>query len=132
MKHAFLVKDESRSKLHYVNQFDPSKNWTISLPKECRDIQWLGNGRILVSHPHGYLEYDLITRKEVKSVFPKGCAQVESAIRLPDGRTVLGGRKGHVTFYELAPDDNVLRRVDFKNYHDLRLFRFSPEGHFLF
>lgn len=132
IRHRFIAKDESRAQLHYVNQFDPAQDWTIPLPKGCRDIQLIAKNRILVSHPRGYLEYDLHTRKLLKEVYPQGCEQIESVVRLPSGNTVLAGRKGHITFYELDNKDQIKRRVDFDALKNLRLFRFSAEGHFLF
>jgi hypothetical protein len=98
IKHSFLAKDESRAQLHYVSQFDPSQDWTIQLPKGCRDIRRTGNNRLLVSHPDGYLEYDLSTQKQTKQVVVKKGAKIESLERLPNGHTILAGRAGCITF----------------------------------
>ena len=132
IKHRFLAKDESRAQLHYVNQLDPSQDWTIQLPKGCRDIRRAGNNHLLVSHPDGYLEYDLDTQKQLKQVVVKKSAKIESLERLPNGHTILAGRAGCITFYELDVNDQLVRSKAFKQYQNIRLFRLSPEGHFLF
>lgn len=132
IQHCFLAKGESRAQLHYVDQLDPANDWDIQLPRNCRDIQLIDGNRILISHSDGYLEYDLTTQKKIKQVTAKKGAQIESAIRLPNGHTVLAGRKNCITFYELDENDKLLRKKAFKQYGNIRLFRFSPEGHFLF
>jgi hypothetical protein len=132
VKHRFLAKDESRAQLHYVNQLDPSQDWTIQLPKGCRDIRRAGNNRLLVSHPTGYLEYDLSTQKQLKQVVVKKSAKIESLERLSNGHTILAGRAGCITFYELDENDQLIRTKAFEQFKNIRLFRLSPEGHFLF
>jgi hypothetical protein len=132
IQHRFLAKDESRAQLHYIDQFEPSNDWTIPLPKGCRDIQPAKDNRLLVSHPDGYLEFDLTTQKQLKQVVVKKGAQIESAERLPNGHTVLAGRNGCITFYELDGNDRPVRSQSFEQYKNIRLFRLSPEGHFLF
>ena len=53
IKHRFLAADESGHQLMLVDQFDPSKDWTIPL-KGNRDIQLLDEKRLLASFPGGY------------------------------------------------------------------------------
>jgi len=67
IKHRFLAVDESRSQLHYVDQFDSSKDWTIQFPGRYRDVQLLGD-RVMTSTLNGYEEYDFQTLEKVKSV----------------------------------------------------------------
>ena len=132
IKHRFLAKDESRAQVHYVNQFDPAQDWNIQLPKGCRDIHLIDGDRLLVSQSRGYLEYDLKTQKQLKKVDVPQVALIESVARLDNGHTVLGSRKDCITFYELDENDQLVRKVAFEQYQNLRLFRLSPEGHFLF
>ncbi len=132
IQHRFIVKDESRAQLHYVDQADPANDWTISLPKGCRDIQQINGNRLLVSHPAGHLEFDLATRQQLKQIVVKKGAQIESARRLANGHTILAGRSGCITFYELDENDRTVRSKSFEQYKNIRLFRLSPEGHFLF
>lgn len=132
IKHRFLAKDESRPGVHYVDQFDPSNDWDIKLPRGCRDIRLVDGDRLLISHPDGYLEYDLTTQNLIKKTVVKEGALIQSLERLPNGHTILGGGKKFTTFYELDENDQLLREVSFERYGQLRLMRLSPEGHFLF
>ena len=56
VKHRFLAVDESRGKLHYVDEFEPAKGWSITFPARYRDVQLAGGGRVLVSAASGYAE----------------------------------------------------------------------------
>ena len=49
IKHRFLAADESRGQLIYVNQFDPTQDWTLKTPEKHRDMQLIGGGKLLVN-----------------------------------------------------------------------------------
>lgn len=38
IKHRFLDMDESRKAMRYVDEADPSKNWSITFPWRSRDV----------------------------------------------------------------------------------------------
>ncbi|VGO14580.1 hypothetical protein PDESU_03143 [Pontiella desulfatans] len=132
IKHRFLAKDESRAQLHYVDQLDASKDWTIKLEKGCRDIRLLDNHRVLVSHADGYAEFDLATQQQVHEVRDARFKKTETVSRLPNGNTILGANQKGITFFEIAPDGAVVRQVNFPQFNTMRLMRLSPEGRFLF
>jgi hypothetical protein len=132
IKHRFLAKDESRAQLHYVDQFDPSKDWTIKLPKGCRDIRLLENHRVLVSHADGYAEFDRATQKKMAEVRDPRFRKTETVTRLPNGNTILGANKDGVTFWEITPNGSIVRTVNFPRFKVMRLMRLSSEGHFMF
>lgn len=133
IKHRFLAADESRSQLIYVDQFEPSKDWTIKTPEKHRDMQLIGGGKLLVNTDSGYREYDLKTHKEVREVkkdFLRGSMSLQ---RLPDGRTIVGcNQKGGITFCELDGSDKLVNTITFPQLSNLRLFRLSPRGTLLF
>ncbi|MDO8544435.1 MAG: hypothetical protein Q7S40_28685 [Opitutaceae bacterium] len=129
IRHRFLAVDESRTQLHYVDQGNPSRDWTLTLPCKHRDLQLVGRNRLLMSWPEGYREFDLGTRKIVKEV--KGYQGASTARRLPDGRTVLSCNFQGVTVYELGADDQVLRKVSFKT-GATRVLRRTSEDTLLF
>jgi outer membrane protein assembly factor BamB len=132
-QHRFLAKDESRAQLHYVNQFDPSQDWTIDLgAKGCRDIRLLKNDRVLVSFADGYAEYDLKTQEQKVRVGKREFHKTETVTRLANGNTVLGANLNGITFFEVNPSGKQVRKVNFPNFNTMRLMRLSPEGHFLF
>lgn len=133
IKHRFLAADESRGQLLYVDQFDPSQNWTLKTPEKHRDLQLIGGGKLLTNTDSGYREYDLKTRqgvKEVKQDFLSGSTSVQ---RLADGRTIVGCNQSNaITFRELDASDKQLRTCTFPQLNSLRLFRLSPRGTLLF
>jgi hypothetical protein len=129
IRHRFLAVDESRGQLHYVDQAEPSKDWTIKLPARCRDAQLIGGDKVLVSAADGYRQYSLRTRDCVKEA--KGFKGSQAARRLPDGRTVLACNDGGVTIYELDSADKVLRKAKFEA-PQTRLMRLTPQGTVLF
>jgi hypothetical protein len=93
--HEFIANDNSRNVVNYVNEFDPSKNWTSKKlngggsANTPRTIELINNGQtILVSSNLGYAELNLsdgtITKQQ------GGSSGVTGACRLPDGSTALG------------------------------------------
>jgi hypothetical protein len=136
IKHRFIAMDESRSQLHYVDQFDSSNDWTIKFPKRYRDVQLAGD-RILVSTHDGYEEYDFKTQAKTKSVTDAEYSKSETITRLPSGDTILGcnipkKKGGGVRFIELDKNDHPVREVTFPKLHHLRLARLTKDGALLF
>jgi hypothetical protein len=129
IRHRFLAVDESRAQLLYVDQLDPSRGWTLKLPCKHRDLQLVGNHRVLLSSPEGYREFDLSDRRIVKQV--QGYQGGMTARRRPDGRTILCCNFQGVTVYDLSPDDKLLRKANFKT-GGTRVLRQTPQDTLLF
>jgi len=126
LRHEFLAIDESRHQLVHVDQRDATRNWTIPLPGKHRDIQLIGQQRVLVSGPEGFREYNLVDRQMVREV--GGFPGTVAARRQPDGRTIVAcNQRGAVVVYDLGPDDRRLREVTFK-LPTTRLVRLTPGG----
>jgi hypothetical protein len=98
--HEFFANDNSLHEIIYVNEFDPSKNWTQrtqdtasgNSPRQLEVVEnpMASDGRaILVSVESGYEEYDYVDHTLIGSV-NLGAVSVRGAQRLPDGNTVLG------------------------------------------
>ncbi len=133
VRHRFLGVDESRHKLHLVDQTNPADNWTMDFPSKGRDIQLIGRDRVLISAPRGYWEIDLRTRKFVKKLERKDLGGTQSVRRRPDGTTVIGRGTGKdITLHELSPDDRVLRTAVFEKTNPLRLMRLTSRGTVVF
>jgi hypothetical protein len=136
--HKMLLMDESRSRMHYVDLDDASKNWEIVFPKRYRDVQLIGNRRLLVSSDSGFCEYDWDTRKLVAECRDARLAGSESVRRLPDGRTIVGcnqrtaDKTTAIVFYELDKANKPLRTATFAGLNTLRLFRLTSKGTLLF
>jgi hypothetical protein len=127
IKHIFIAVDESRKQVLYVDQFDPSNDWTISI-RGCRDLQMIDNGVLLLSVPTGYEEYDISTGKQIKKVSVKGANAVQTALRYGE-KTYLANSS---TIWTLDADDKVINVVKINMGRYLRLLRIAKNGNFLF
>lgn len=136
IRHKFLVADFWKAKIHYVDENDPSKNWSEPWGGGLRDIQLIGNNQLLVSESTGWKVYDLVTRKKISEVKLDGISGIVTLRRLPDGRTFAGCNckidgKNTVAIYELGPTNNLVRRTCFPQFGWLRLMRRTPAGTWL-
>jgi hypothetical protein len=89
--HQFVALDEGLENLLYVNQNDTTKNWLVSYSSvyPARDLQLVGNNRILLAHNFGYTEYNLTTGAIMRQLMTYD--SVTSVRRLPNGQTLLFG-----------------------------------------
>ncbi len=133
IKHRFYALDESRSKIHYVDQFDPSNDWTIDVAAGSRDMQ-LVNGKIVIGlFSGGFRDYDPSTRKTVReTVDPKYKAGSVTACRLDDGRTILASDVSPIRISVLDTEGKELSSVVFSNVKTVRCVRMTPRGTILF
>lgn len=133
IRHDFLALDEGLVRLLHVNEADPSQDWSVPVPHPTpRDMQLIGNGRVLIGHDAGYSEFELATGKLLRDVARyKG---VTSARRLPNGHTLLvgvglDGEKG-IALLETDDAGNVKRKVSVPGNY-VRLARETAQGTFL-
>lgn len=126
IKHIFLATDESRKQLLYVNEFDPSDDWTIPLQGN-RDIQVVSSERVIVSISAGYREYEVKTGKMVKEV--KVGKGIRSVVRAANGHTFAANAG---TIWELDKDNKEVGSVNVKMGGFFRLLRLAKNGNFLF
>ncbi|MDR1498518.1 MAG: hypothetical protein LBS59_09005 [Puniceicoccales bacterium] len=117
IKHRFLLLDESRSQFNYVDQFNPANSWQLTVKDgPAWGLQLVGNNRALVALPKkgGFREYDLSTRKIVREhTNKKRYNNAISAIRLPDGRTVLVCDKSPARLFLFDPQDKEIASWEF-------------------
>jgi hypothetical protein len=130
IKHRFLGTDGETSKLIYVDQFHPEKDWSIDAPKGPRDIRSVGEKTILISHRAGAAEYDLETGKQTWIV--NGYKEVQAAIRLANGNTLLAGltEKG-TTLHEVDRDGKEVGRVVVEGRRPVKNMQRLENGNFL-
>jgi hypothetical protein len=128
IKHRFIVSDFMHSSLHYVDETDTSKNWTLTLPEIAFDLQLVGGYRLLCNRAKGYDVYDLATREKVESFQSEAVKDtVRSVRRLADGRTFLGAQNG--TVYEFDAQKKLTATYEMpKAAKYVRLMRFTPKG----
>ncbi|MDR1478543.1 MAG: hypothetical protein LBJ00_06340 [Planctomycetaceae bacterium] len=137
IKHKFLLLDESRKQILSVDQFDSKNDWAIKLPDGgVWDLQLVGNNRLLVAltDKGGFREYDLRTREVVREVSDPKYKQTMTAVRFPDGKTLLGCNKsGGYQFYLLDADGKLLSETPVeKKKKTIRVARRTPRGTILF
>jgi hypothetical protein len=84
-----LLNDEGSAAVHYLDLDWPSHNWTFQGPG--RDLQLIGDGRLLRSTPTGFVELALTDGRLLREVTLPGLPGIESAQRLANGHTVVLG-----------------------------------------
>lgn len=132
VRHRFLAVDESRGQLHYVDQFEPAKDWTLKFPGRYRDIQLIGNNQALLSTGNGFRVYDLATREVVTEVADNAYRGSTSARRTADGRTIIGCNQDGIAIFELDASNTLQRKACFPDLKTLRLLRLTSTGTVLF
>jgi len=133
IQHNFLAIDEGHATLLRVNERDQSGNWLVPIGQPAaRDMQLIGDGRVLIGHHHGYSEFDIALGRLVKEY--KAFTGVTAVRRQPDGHTIIAGvdipgTKG-VTVLELDANDQEMRRTIFPGDY-VRLIRQTEQGTYL-
>jgi hypothetical protein len=128
-----LLNDEGSSAVHYLDLDAPERGWSFSGPG--RDLQLIGDERVLRSTPQGYVELGLADGKLLREVSLPGLPAIESARRLPNGNTVvLGNDERGVYLQELDDQGKALagRRVICGGALKGRLARGTAQGTWLF
>lgn len=131
-KRQLLLRDEGLSQLSYVNLADPASNWYVPVPMG-RDIQLVGNGRILIGTGTGYEEREIATGRKVHELtsFPGTIA----ARRLRNGNTLLTGLNWHgkegIVLVEVNGNGSIQRVIAFPGFPYVRLVRETVSGTFL-
>jgi hypothetical protein len=147
IKHDFLAIDEGLGNLMRVDENNPKNNWLVHIPQEHpRDMQLEGGGRLLISHDHGYSEYDIAKGKLLKDI--SRYHDVSSVRRMANGHLLIVGvefdrekkNKGtsplgdptgrHVVFTEFDENDQPVRRVVYVGDY-ARLVRETSKGTYL-
>jgi hypothetical protein len=133
IKHSFVAIDEGLNNLLYVNENDSAANWIVSIGRSApRDMQLVGNNRILIGHNNGYSEYDLTTGSVKRQLLSYD--SVSSVRRLPNGQTLivgvdLAGSKG-VVMLRLDSNNVQIKKTVYPGTY-VRLARQTKTGTFL-
>jgi sugar lactone lactonase YvrE len=107
--HAFLAVDESRKALHYVDETDRSKDWSVA--GGFRDIQLIGDHRVALSDGQGISIVDLKSRRVVATVHPAAAKGTQSFRWLPDGRILIVAGGGALRTDALGTDLGHAKRT---------------------
>lgn len=128
--HEFIAIDEGLVQLLHVDERDPSRDWVVPIPHpQARDMQLIGDGRLLVGHHHGWCEFDVATGALLDDfALYEGVTAVR---RQANGRTLvagvdLAGTSG-VVLLELDENHHEIRRAVYPGDY-VRLIRQTAEG----
>ena len=133
IQHDFIAIDEGHATLLHINERDPSKNWLVPIGQPAaRDMQLIGDGKILIGHHHGYSEFDLELGRLVKEF--KSLSGVTAVRRQANGHTLVAGvdipgGQG-VAVLELDANDQEIHRAIFPGDY-VRLIRQTEQGTYL-
>ena len=131
--HEFLAIDEGHATLLHIDERDKSANWIVPVGHpEARDMQLIGNGRVLIGHLHGYTEFDIRLGRAVKEF--AALEGVTAVRRQPNGHSIIAGvdlaGSTGVTVIELDTCDREVRRTHFAGDY-VRLIRQTNDGTYL-
>lgn len=127
-----LLRDEGLSQLSYVNLAKPKKNWYVSVPAG-RDLQLIGNNRVLIGTGNGYEERDLSNGSKLSEI--TSFSGTQTAHRLRNGNTLLAAanwqdKKG-IVLVEVDQDGVVQKTVVYPGHTYVRCIRQLENGNFL-
>lgn len=129
----FLLRDEGISQIAYIDQANPKNNWYTPVPTG-RDIQLVGDDRVMIGTGNGYEEHDILTGNKVFEItsFPGTI----SARRLRNGNTILVGanwqEKEGIVLVELDKVTHAItRKISYAGFNYVRLLRETVNGSFL-
>ncbi|QHW00029.1 hypothetical protein [Spirosoma endbachense] len=127
-----LLRDEGLSKLNYINLAHPERNYFVAVPAG-RDLQLIGQGRVMIGTGKGYEERDIKTGDKVAELTTYD--GTIAARRLRNGHTMLvglnwQGKKG-IVLLELDQKQTVQRTINYPDFTYVRLIRETADGNFL-
>ncbi len=131
VKHRFLATDSGKARLIYVDQFHPERDWSVNTPPGPRDIRLVDHHqKVLISHRKGAAEYELRTGKQTWLLDTYN--DIQSAIRLPNGHTLLGGnsREG-IVLYEVDAQGKEKSKRLLKGKKDIHIMQLLQNGNLL-
>jgi len=127
MTHKVILADEGNGKVHSINLANPSERWSITTAN--RDMQLIGNDRLMVSVGDGYAEYNVKTGALIKKV-PTG-GTVQSAFRLTSKSTFIGTDGNPASITEVDSAGKQIRKIILGVNASIRVVRATPARTFL-
>lgn len=127
-----LLRDEGLSQLSLVNITTPKDNWYVKVPNG-RDLQLVGNGRVMIGTNSGFEEYAIATGKKLRAVgeFP-GTIAVR---KLRSGNLLLVEKDWHgskgISLVEIDSTLQTIKTINFPEFEYARLVRETANGTFL-
>jgi hypothetical protein len=133
IQHNFIAIDEGHATLLHINERDQSWNRLVPIGQpQARDMQLIGDGKILIGHHYDYSEFDLALRRLAKEF--KSLEGVTAVRRQPNGHTHLPSvdipRTKGVVVLELDKDEIEIQRTAFPGDY-VRVIRQTEHGTYL-
>lgn len=127
-----LLRDEGLSKLNFVDVAHPDRNYYITVPAG-RDLQLVGQGRVMLGTGKGYEERDIKTGSKIIEL--TAFDGTIAARRLRNGHTMLVGlnwqEKKGIVLIELDENLTQTRIINYPDFNYVRLIRETVNGNFL-
>lgn len=127
-----LLRDEGNTQLHYVSLQNPAENWHVAIPSG-RDLQLVGDGRVLIGTENGYEERDIATGAKLDEL--TSYPGTITARRLRNRNTLLVGadwqNRNGVVLVEVDAGGAVTRTINYPAFSYVRLVRQTPTDSFL-
>lgn len=127
-----LLRDEGLSQLSYLDLAHPERNWYVPIPAG-RDLQLVGEGRVLVGTGEGYEVHDIKTGQKTSEL--TGHKGTVAARRLRNGNTLLTGLnwqgKSGIVLVEVDSSRAIVRTIVYPGFDYVRLVRETATGNFL-
>lgn len=124
-----LLRDEGLSKLSYVDLSNPSKDWFVTVPLG-RDLQLIGNEKVLIGTSNGYEERDIATGNKAFELTKFEGTQ--TARRLRNGNTLLAGanwqQKQGIVLIEVNANGDIQKTRVFPGFTYVRCIRETTKG----
>ena len=128
----FILRDEGLSQLSFVNLSDTNSNWHVPIPAG-RDLQLVGNNRVLIGTGNGFEEHDITTGAKLFELTSYN--GTVAARRLRNGNTLLVGvkwrEKEGIVLVEVDKAGAVQRQIIYPGFNYVRLVRETEAGNFL-
>lgn len=127
-----LLRDEGLSQLSYVDLASPDKSWFVPVPVG-RDMQLVGNGRVLIGTSDGYQEHTISNGEKVFEI--KAFPGTQTARRLRNGNTLLAGAnwqgKEGIVLVQVGNSGQVSQILSFPGFSYVRCIRETVSGNLL-
>lgn len=124
-----LYNDGSPGELIYVNNENPDMGWRIT-SGGGRDMQLIGNGRVMLGKGGGWDEFQLSDGAKVGGV--SNLSGTQATHRLADGTTMVASVSGGAILLRMVNDSGqVQRQVEYPGFSYVRLVRPTINDTFL-
>ena len=132
IKHRFLVMDEGRHQIHYVDQNDPKNDWTLDHKGKGWDMQLLDAKRLLANTKSGWVIYDMKTRKLLEEHSDKTLRGVISMRWQSDGTKYLLENNKGITLHKMDKANKIVVSKNYPKLSTARYVRVAPDGNPIF